>query len=440
MKKLLSKLRFSLAARLLLISMASMAAVFVILIIFFGAGWNHKYEQVLAPHLQQYRQFIVEDIGSPASRDRAAALAKKLPIEIYIFDEQGSWSSDGYVLNTHTLESIHHHPGKANVLYDSDSHRQFIRNQIDGGEIFFSFTNSSPDRLIVVLLLLIGGILTASYFLIRRLFRPLQAIRSGVEHFSHGNFKHRITTHCCDELGQFGNQINHMADEIDAMLSAKRDLLLAISHELRSPLTRSKVALALLDEDEISASIGRDLNEMDQLIAEILESERLRGDNSHSVLNTSLCHVTPVIQDVIKKLDPKQQQLIYQAPEDPLTWCFDKPRIKLLLQNVFSNALRHNRPHRGPVNIVVAQQQALLQITISDHGEGIAAEHIPHLTEPFYRADPSRQRKTGGYGLGLHLCRAIAESHGGQLSITSEQGVGTVVELTLPRQPNPQTG
>ena len=110
----------------------------------------------------------------------------------------------------------------------------------------------------------------------------------------------------------------------------------------------------------------------------------------------------------------------------------DPGRIKLLLRNLLQNAIKHSiDPERRPT-ISLVDEPGQYCIYVTDSGEGIDPDHIPHLTEPFYRADPSRQRKTGGYGLGLHLCRVIVEAHGGELSISSEAKLGTTIRCSFP--------
>ena len=86
-----------------------------------------------------------------------------------------------------------------------------------------------------------------------------------------------------------------------------------------------------------------------------------------------------------------------------------------------------------PPAISLSQLANEIVITVRDYGVGIEAQHLPHITEPFYRADPARQRQTGGYGLGLYLCRMIAEAHGGRLTINSKPGSGTEVQVHLPQ-------
>jgi signal transduction histidine kinase len=109
----------------------------------------------------------------------------------------------------------------------------------------------------------------------------------------------------------------------------------------------------------------------------------------------------------------------------------DAARIKLLLKNLLENAVRHTPEGSPPPEIRLGVEKDHVEITVTDRGSGIDATHLPHLTEPFYRVDPSRQRETGGYGLGLYLCRMIVQAHGGKMGIESDKGKGTEVKVRL---------
>ena len=111
----------------------------------------------------------------------------------------------------------------------------------------------------------------------------------------------------------------------------------------------------------------------------------------------------------------------------------DKLRIRLLLTNLLNNAVRHGQGNPIDVQVSFVNESAILEVI--DQGEGIADEHLADITEPFYRADSARQRHTGGFGLGLYLCKLIAEAHGGDIHITSELGEGTHITVRIPRQP-----
>ena len=110
----------------------------------------------------------------------------------------------------------------------------------------------------------------------------------------------------------------------------------------------------------------------------------------------------------------------------------DSVRIKLVVKNLLDNALKYQGDMAEPVSLRTTIENNKVCLRIKDHGPGIQAQHLSHLTEPFYRTDASRQRKTGGFGLGLYLVKLIIEAHGGELVISSEVEVGTTVEVFLP--------
>jgi signal transduction histidine kinase len=120
------------------------------------------------------------------------------------------------------------------------------------------------------------------------------------------------------------------------------------------------------------------------------------------------------------------------APEHDINVVADEVRVRLLLKNLLDNALRHTPAGSPPPELTLEQRDHVAELTITDHGTGIEPQHLPHLSEPFYRADAARLRETGGYGLGLYLCRVIAEAHGGTLHIDSQPGQGTQVRVSLP--------
>jgi signal transduction histidine kinase len=105
--------------------------------------------------------------------------------------------------------------------------------------------------------------------------------------------------------------------------------------------------------------------------------------------------------------------------------------VRLLVRNLIENALRHSSETAAPVDVSFGRQSDKVFLQVKDHGEGIPPEDLERVTEPFYRADPARSRHTGGFGLGLYLCRRIVEAHGGELIITSQQGVGTTARASM---------
>lgn len=426
--------RHSLSGKLLLLFI-SMAVVFVMLV---GSGIRHAFHEHfkdnIRPHITQYLEYVKADIGTPPDRTRAQELADQLKIEIQIFDSKGNWSSSGQLtaIEDFELERDFNLDGNHFSYVQDKTDRHYLMASDGDATLLFNVANVRDQRegfkgWIPLLILLL--ILLVLYHATRRLFSPLETIKAGVQKFGAGDIEHRININRKDELGELADSFNTMADDIQQMLDAKRQLLLAISHELRSPLTRTRLAAEMLNDNENKAQIIRDINEMEALIEELMETERL--SSRHTKLNKAKCDIDALINNVVQTWH-KNAGIVIQLPETAAMLDIDTARIKLLLKNLLDNAVTHTPENSLPPEINLTLENKHAVITVIDHGKGIEAQHLPNLTEPFYRVDPSRQRETGGYGLGLYLCKMIAEAHGGRLEIESYIGTGTRVVVKLP--------
>lgn len=425
--------RHSLSARLLLLYIV-MSVLFVVLVGgIIGVGFKHNFRETIRPHLIQYLEYVQADIGSPPDLEKAKKIAERLSVEVFIQDSQQTWSSSGRRVN----------------LGDVHLHREFVENGViyrageqDGREYLvikhphytIGFSLENPEQgfgfshVIPILLLIL--LLIVFYHATKRIFRPIETIEQGIRRIGDGDLAHRIEVNRRDELGMLAASINTMAQDIQRMLEAKRQLLLAISHELRSPITRAKVSVAMLEDEKQRSEIDRDLNEVERLIEELLETERL--SSQHRILNTSTVNLVHLIKELLtEKFSGQPIEAVFSDSEIHLD--IDAARIKLLIKNLLDNALRYNPAGERPVQLLMNVTENKVTIEVHDFGEGIDEQHLPHLMEPFYRVDPSRRRETGGYGLGLYLCRMIAEAHRGKLEIESRKGHGTSVKVSLPR-------
>jgi len=433
MKSLKRKRRHSLSGKLMLLFIV-MAVVFVMLV---GSGIRHDFQghfrENIRPHITQYLEYVKADIGTPPDRSRAQHLAERLNIEIQVFDREGRWSSSGRLT---TLEDVEIERGFVvngkQFFHVEDEARHYLMTRDGDATLLFNVPNLRDQRKGLkgwLPLLILLSLLLVLYYATRRLFAPLDTIKQGVQKFGAGDMDHRIHIKRKDELGELAISFNAMADDIQQMLDAKRQLLLAISHELRSPLTRARVAAEMLNDDDNRTQIVQDINEMESLLEELMETERLSG--RHRKLNKTPHDIVALVNDVVHSYFATAG-ITAHLPETALMLDVDAARIKLLLKNLLDNAVRHTPDGaRAPeIGLTVDKQHALF--TVTDHGKGIEAQHLPHLTEPFYRVDPSRQRETGGYGLGLYLCRMIAEAHKGQIEIESIAGKGVKIRVKLP--------
>jgi signal transduction histidine kinase len=222
------------------------------------------------------------------------------------------------------------------------------------------------------------------------------------------------------------------------MLEAKRTLLLAISHELRSPLTRARLNTELLPETpEVQpsrAALLRDLGQMRDLVADLLESERLASP--HAALHREPTDLAALVAEAVGALGgalndaPKIVQNL--QPNVPALQ-LDRTRMRLLLRNLLDNALRHSVDAPQPPEVLLAQTaDGAVQITVRDFGTGVPNDQLSQLAQPFYRPDSARTREGGGVGLGLYLCKLVALAHGGSFTVRNARP-GLAVCVTLPQ-------
>jgi signal transduction histidine kinase len=255
-------------------------------------------------------------------------------------------------------------------------------------------------------LLLVTG---CAFGMIRHMVQPLHALALGAEAFRRGEFSHRVPVIHGDEIGDLARRFNQMAADIQAMLDGKRALLLAISHELRSPLTRARLHAEMVGEGPSRDALLDELAQMRDLITALLESERL--GSGHSALQLSDCDLAELAHEQVVP------GVVLQIEPDLPTLRLDRLRVQLLLRNLVHNALRHNDASHGAVQLRLERAGEGVRLTVRDFGPGVPPEALPQLGQPFYRPDAARTRGGGGVGLGLCLCRLVAEAHGGRLEM-----------------------
>ena len=265
------------------------------------------------------------------------------------------------------------------------------------------------------------------YFVIRRMFRPIAAMSEQVRKIGEGDLAQTIETRGKGELALLAAGINRMSAQIKTMLESKSGLLLAISHELRSPITRMRVNLELLDKSDTQQKLIDDVREMETLIAAILESEKL--NHSHAPLLLERCEILSLIEEVVRDHSDRSR---IKTSMSPVELKLDRLRLKLLIKNLIDNACHYSSEDQGRGCISLYHDTEVIYIEVQDRGVGIETDDLSRLTEAFYRPDSARQRDTGGFGLGLYLCKLIAEAHGGGIVIESEPGNGTKVIVKLP--------
>ena len=375
-------------------------------------GW----QAYARPMVADYVDRLAAEIGSPPSAERARDISRRLPIAVRI--EGPRLQLDTYAGPPHRRHGHDSHDGRDANGDAADW--ALSRDTADGHRISFALA-AAPDAMrprlfgwatLAALLLLLGA---ANATVWRRL-RPLQAISAGVEAFGRGQFTPPIAVQRRDELGELSERINAMAASLHGMLEAKRGLLLAMSHELRSPLTRARVNAELLDNTPERQALLRDLGEMRELITSLLESERLA--QGHGALQAGSTDLAALVREAAAGAATEGQALRLDIDDSLGLVRADTTRVRLLLRNLLANAARHARDAAEPPTLYLRREaDGRLALGLRDHGPGVPADVLPHLAEASYRPDAERTRRSGGVGLGIHLCRLVAQAHGGELRI-----------------------
>ncbi len=369
-------------------------------------GWQGWARPLVADYVDR----LAADIGNPPDADRARALAARLPITVRI---------EGPRVQLDTAPGRRRHGGDDFDHEGAGYGWGLTRTTADGHRLSFGLA-SPPDtarpRILGWATLAALLLLTAlAYAAVRRQLAPLQAIGAGVEAYGRGDFARPIVVARQDELGALAQRINGMAANLSGMLDAKRALLLAISHELRSPLTRARINAELLDDSAERSALLRDLGEMRDLVATLLEGERLA--QGHAALQAEPVDLPALVRGVVAQHadDQPLNLALQEGLPQPLA---DPTRLRLLLRNLLGNALRHAAGAAIPPEVYLRREaDGRIALGVRDHGPGVPPEQLAQLAQAFYRPDGARTRATGGVGLGLYLCRLVAQAHGGELRI-----------------------
>ena len=376
---------------------------------------------------------IIEDIGTPPNLNNAIRLAEELDWSIAINNPIMRWSSD----NEYRLpveQSVFNRTLTADAEVRSINSEDIIMVQRGGYDFYLyqrSLNNNSNYIVLYIGVALASIVLLLNYFMVNKLLDPVRLLRKGAERIRLGDLSFRVKSNRQDELGELTDSINHMADSLQSMLEAKRQLLLAISHELRTPITKAKLRLEFMPGSDERDKLKEDIQEIELLITDLIEAERLNEE--HAVLTAEPTPIVAFVEGVCDQFKNYPGKIELKLPAQDREIVIDNLRVRLLITNLVNNAIRHGQGN--PIVVRVSFNGQFTHLEVNDNGEGIGEEHLSQISEPFYRADSSRQRNTGGLGLGLYLCRLIAKAHGGELLIRSLLGEGTRVKVKLPPHP-----
>jgi len=304
--------------------------------------------------------------------------------------------------------------------------------------------------LAVILLVFASGIaMVLGYFLSSTITERIQLLEEAAGKLAEGDLKTRVAVQGHDEVAMLANTFNQMAEQLQTadvkqreLESLRRDLIAWVSHDLQTPLTSMRAILEALSDGIVEDpetvkrylhTAQRDVKNLSALIDDLFQMAQL--DAGGFPLHCAKASLSDLVSDTLESFTElaKQQEVTLEgnvdSEVDPVM--IDTQAIGRVLNNLIGNALRHTS-NNGRVSVWVRRTTKGVEVTVSDTGTGIHADDLPHIFERFYRGEKSRNRGTGGAGLGLAIARGIVQAHGGEIRVESQIGKGTQFTFFIP--------
>lgn len=324
------------------------------------------------------------------------------------------------------------------------------RGPVLAGMIYISPAESDPTSPISLLkainfFLIIGGILAlivatlVTVFLSRRISKPIRALTEVVGRLGKGDFSQRVHVSDKGEVGMLASSFNNMANSLERAEQLRRNMVSDVAHELRSPVTNIRGQLEAIQDNllkpdnstlnsihEETVLLSRLIDDLQEL--SLAEADRLKLDIQPTDIKELICTSIEAIQP---KALANSVTIADKLSEKLPSVNVDQHRIAQVLRNLLSNAIAHTDKD-GKIQVSAREVGSFIEICVADSGEGIPAEDISNIFERFYRVDKSRNRSTGGTGLGLTIARRLVELHGGKIWAESQLGVGSKFYFTIP--------
>ena len=315
---------------------------------------------------------------------------------------------------------------------------------------------SGHDLSLLLTMLTFAAVLSVGFNLLcaRPLASRIERVRKGTARIAAGELESEIQVDGQDEVAGLAADFNRMARALEEaaerereMEKARRDLIAAVSHDLRTPLASTRALIEAIADgvaadqqtrERYLSSASRELEHLSRLVDDLFELARIDA----GILQLSLEEISlhDLISDTISSFQPQAEcrgvRLVGEVSGDVDPVLANPPRLQRVLHNLLSNALRHTPPD-GTVALRAQPRGTDVQVEVADTGEGIAAEDLPRVFERSFRAERSRTRAekedAPGAGLGLAIARGLIEAHGGAMSVESDLGRGSRFRFTLRR-------
>jgi two-component system osmolarity sensor histidine kinase EnvZ len=319
-----------------------------------------------------------------------------------------------------------------NVTFDTESSPDFVdvRLQLKDGVLRLvmprtRLTASSADIFVIWMIGSSLVLMAIAVVFLRNQIKPIERLAHAAEEFGKGREVPDFKPYGATEVRRAASAFIQMRERIDRYVQQRTEMLAGISHDLKTPLTRIRLALAMMKEDADTEAMKGDIAEMERMLNEYLDFARGEGGEV-SELGDLFVLVTEATADVTRAHDAASRIRIVSG--EPLTVAVKRHALKRCLVNLIDNALKYG--HRVEVRVVRLGRRA--EIAIDDDGPGIPQDRREEVFRPFHRLDEGRNLQSGGVGLGLSIARDIARGHGGDVTLGDSPLGGLRAILRLP--------
>ena len=287
--------------------------------------------------------------------------------------------------------------------------------------------------------LAIGIALLLTFILSRRMMSPIGVLAGAARRLGRGDLSQRVRLQGEGEVALLAEAFNSMAGDLEYAEQLRRNMVADVAHELRTPLSNIQGYLEAIRDGMVEPDAGaiRSLNEETSLLSRLVSE--LQELSLAEAGELKLVYQAEDIADLVRQaatswqpqLSAGEISLSLELPDDLPLVNIDWQRVNEVLHNIVENAVAHTRKG-GTIKITASHKGKWVEVSVTDTGEGIPAEDLPHIFERFYRVDKSRARATGGSGLGLTIAKRLIEAHGGTIVVQSKLGEGSRFSFTLP--------
>jgi len=296
--------------------------------------------------------------------------------------------------------------------------------------------------IVILILSFVGVTILCLYPSVNKIIKVIQQLQRLATSVAQGHFGKTINVNRTDEIGELASSFNHMSQQLAEVEQQNHNLIAGVSHELRSPLARIRVNAEqlLLTPDTVNLqtnceTICHEVDQLDTMVSDLLQAAKMHIEPM--VLQRATIDVSELLTQLVQRYQPMAKinavELTYVSTLSSLPLAIDPQRLSQAITNLIDNAITAV-PVNGVIDVRLSQTNQDAIIDIQDNGLGIDPAYQKLIFERFYRVDASRDRKTGGVGLGLTLVKQIIQTHYGTIELTSQPGKGSTFRIKLPIQ------